>query len=209
MSSVYKILGILRRSFTSAYTSSKKKLYLSPVQLRLTYYCSQVWHPFLLKGIQVMEKVQQQTTKYVLNDYHSDYKSHLSTLCTLPLMYILEINDIMFIIHSIKNPSISFNIKNYISFSTSNTRSFTYHKLHHSTSSTNCQHPFYLNHIPRLWHSLFTIDLSSSPDALKATVTKYLCFHFKSNFNPTNSCSFHFQYPCTTCITSFYQNFKQ
>ena len=136
MSSAYKILGILRRSFSSASTSSKKKLYLSLVRSRLTY-CSQVWHPFLLKDILAIEKVQQRATKYILNDYYSDYKSRLSTLHILPLMYILEINDIMFFIQSIKNPSTSFNIRNYISFSASNTRSSTHHKLRHSISSTN------------------------------------------------------------------------
>ena len=58
ISSAYKILGILRRSFTSASTSSKKKLYLSLVQSRLTY-CSQIWHLFLLKDIQAIEKSNQ------------------------------------------------------------------------------------------------------------------------------------------------------
>ena len=123
--------------------ASKKKLYLSLVRSRLTY-CSQVWHPCLLEDIQAMEKVQRRATKYILNDYYSDYESRLSTLHMLPLMYryILEINDIMFFIQSIKSPSTSFNIRNYMSFSTSNTRSSTHHKLHHSPSSTNYQHHF-------------------------------------------------------------------
>ena len=208
MSSAYKILGILRRSFTSASTSSKKKLYLSLVRSRLTY-CSQVWRPFLLKDIKAMEKVQRRATKYILNDYHSDYKSRLSTLRLLLLMCILEINDIMFFIQSIKNPSTSFNIRNYLSFSSSNTRSSTHHKLHHSLSSTNYLRHFYLNRIRRLWNSLPPIDLSSSPHAIKATITKYLWSHFELNFNPTNPCSFHFQCPCTNCISSLHTNFTQ
>ena len=208
ISSAYKILGILRRSFTSASTSSKKKLYLSLVRSRLTY-CSQIWHPFLLKDIQAIEKVQRRATKYILNDYHSDYKSRLSTLRLLPLMYILEINDIMFFIQSIKNPSTSFNIRNFISFTTSNTRSSTYHKLQHSISSTNYQRHFYLNRIPRLWNSLPPIDLSSSQIEIKAKIIKFLWSHFESNFNPADPCSFHFQCPCTNCITSIHPNYTQ
>ena len=127
----------------------------------------------------------------------------------LSLMYILEINDIIFFLLSIKYPLTSFNIRNYISFSTPNTRSSTHHKLHHSPSSANYLRHFYLNRIPRLWNSLPPIDLSSSPNAIKATVTKYLWSYFESNFNSTNPCSFHFQCPCTNCITSFYPNFTQ
>ena len=54
----------------------------------------------------------------------------------LPLMYIFEISDIMFLIKSLKSPSISFNINHYISFSTSGTRS-SGTKLIHNISFTN------------------------------------------------------------------------
>ena len=96
------------------------------------------------------------------------------------------------VLHTVhKNPSTSFNIRNYISFSVSNTQSSTHHKLHHSISSTNYQCHFYLNRIPTgLWNSLPPIDFSSSPNAMKAIITKYLWSHFESNFNLTNPYSF-------------------
>ena len=44
-------------------------------------------------------------TKFILNDYQSDYRERLSKLITLPLMMLFEINDIVFFIKCIKKPS--------------------------------------------------------------------------------------------------------
>ena len=70
------------------------KLYLSLVRSQLMYY-SQLWRPNLIKHIHSLERVQRRATKYILNDYSSDYKSRLMNLKLLPYMYIYEINDII------------------------------------------------------------------------------------------------------------------
>ena len=53
-----------------------------------------VWKPYLLKDIKQLEQLQHRTTKYILNDYTSNYKSRLLELKILPLMYVLDICDI-------------------------------------------------------------------------------------------------------------------
>ena len=53
-------------------------LYLSLVKSHLTY-CSQLWRPKLIKDMKSLEKVQRRATKYILNDYVSDYKARLHT----------------------------------------------------------------------------------------------------------------------------------
>ena len=40
-----------------------------------------------MKDITVLEGVQSKATKFILNDYSSDYKSRLQSLRLLPLMY--------------------------------------------------------------------------------------------------------------------------
>ena len=86
-SKAYKIL-FLRRTFMNCYsTDAKKQLYIMLVRSHLLY-CSQLWNPCLLKDIINMERIQRRSTKYILNDYTSDYKSRLLQLKLLPLMYV-------------------------------------------------------------------------------------------------------------------------
>ena len=100
----YKQLGLLKRTFPTVHVSAKKNLYLSLVRSQLTY-CSPVWRPQLLKHISFLEKVQRRSTKYILNDFESDYKSRLISLNLFPLMYWIELADIMLSIgHSTKVP---------------------------------------------------------------------------------------------------------
>jgi len=63
------------------------------------------------KHIQWLEHVQRRATKYILKDFSSDYKSRLIKLYLIPLMYILDINDVMFLIKSLENPHEGFSVK--------------------------------------------------------------------------------------------------
>ena len=99
----YNILGLLRRTFSPQnYTRSKKQLYISLVRSQLLY-CSILWKPHFIKHIQQFERVQRRATKYILNDFISDYKSRLIQTQLLPLTYILDLNDIIFFIKSLQN----------------------------------------------------------------------------------------------------------
>ena len=67
----------------------KLLLYNSPVKSPLLY-ASIMWHPD--KGdIQLFEGVQRRATKYILNDYVSDYKSRLTTLKLLLLVTLRKL----------------------------------------------------------------------------------------------------------------------
>ena len=94
----YKILGLIRRTFhTNCSYHYKLKLYLSLVRSQLMY-CSQLWRSYPIKDIHdlILERVQCRATKYILNNYSSDYISRLTNLNLLPLMYLYELNDIIF-----------------------------------------------------------------------------------------------------------------
>ena len=130
-SKAYKMLGLLRRSFTSNIHVS---LYISMVHSQLLF-CSVLWKPHLLKNINAIERIQRWATKYILNDYSSDYKTCLIKLKILPLMYTFDINDVMFLIKSIKFPSEAFNITNFATFISGNTQLANNNKLQHTRSS--------------------------------------------------------------------------
>ena len=78
LSCAYRTLGLLRRTFnTTNSVNLKKLLYLSLVCSQLTY-CSIIWHPYLHKNILMLEMIQWRATKFILNDYSSDYKSRFT-----------------------------------------------------------------------------------------------------------------------------------
>ena len=68
-------------------------------------YCSQLWMPVLAKDIQSLEQFQCGATKYILQDYSLDYESRLVSLNVLPLKYWLELQDLAFLVKSIKYPT--------------------------------------------------------------------------------------------------------
>ena len=82
----YRVLNMIRRTIpANTPTTLKKRLHLAMVKSQLTY-CSQLWRPRLIKDINRLENVQRRATKYILQDYTSDYKTRLLSLELLPLM---------------------------------------------------------------------------------------------------------------------------
>ena len=141
----------------------KKLLYLSLV-LPLVTYCSQVWRPHLRKDIIALEKLQKRATKYIVNDKSLNYKQRLISLKLLPLMYRLEVNDLLFFISSLKNPADHFNILNFVTFNCKITRAGSNFKLIHQSTINNLDKDSYFSRLPRLWNSFPSINPDSSID---------------------------------------------
>ena len=120
----------------------------------------------------LLERAQRRASKFILNDYSIDYKSRLLKLNLLPLIYIYELTDILFFIKSIKTSNNSFDITEFISFSSSNTRSFGT-KLCHRVSINNITLNSYYFRLPRLWNSLPIIDISLPYDTIKRKLISF------------------------------------
>lgn len=72
-------------------------------------YGSPVWRPLLQCEVSSIERVQRHITKYILQDYVSDYKDRLIRLKLLPLAMEFELQDILFLIKNLKfSPTNSF-----------------------------------------------------------------------------------------------------
>ncbi len=136
-----------------------------------------------------------------MTSYYSDYKTRLIKLDLLPLMYYMELNDIMFCMQSLKSSSDNFNILEFISFSSQTTRSDSHSQMIHlrSFSRMSDSHHYFFNRIPRLWNRIPPLDLDSSSAIIKSRLTSFLQAHFISLFDPNNPCSFHFMCPCSRC----------
>ena len=78
-SRAYKMLGLLRRVFSSSVAvPAKRSLYTSLVRSQLLY-CSEIWHPYLLVDVKAIELVQRRATKFIVNDTSMDYRIDLFT----------------------------------------------------------------------------------------------------------------------------------
>ena len=105
----------------------------------------------------------------------------------------------MFFVSSIRNPTKSFNILQYVTFSQNFTRASVNYKLIHHISRTNQVKHFYFHCLPRLWNCLPTINLDQSLSSIKFKLRQFLCSYFINHFNPDNPCTFHFICPCAKC----------
>uniref|UniRef100_A0A1X7VH42 Uncharacterized protein n=1 Tax=Amphimedon queenslandica TaxID=400682 RepID=A0A1X7VH42_AMPQE len=77
----------------------------------------------------------------------------LQSLQILPLMMYFEVNDISFFLSSVKAPNPAFDTLQFVSFSTSGTRSCGI-KLQHQFSCSNSSRHFYFTRLPRLWNKI-------------------------------------------------------
>ena len=160
-------------------------------------YCSCLWKPYLLFDIELLERVQRRATKYILNDYTSNYIERLLRLKLLPLMYIYDLSDILFFfIKSVKFPSETFK---FVEFISGPTRSAGY-KLRHMIAFKNSVMNSYFYRIPRLWNSLPLLDLSQTLQTIKFKLKNYFWNHFVNNFYSNNLCTFYFRCPCSKCL---------
>ena len=114
----------------------------------------------------------------------------------LPLMYILELQDVIFTVTNLKSPNKDFDLTQFLHFSHQGTRSSVGMKMTHKYSPTK---HFFLNRIPRLWNRLPPIDLQQSVAVIKKQLHIFLYNHFVNNFDNNSTCSYHFVCPCSSC----------
>ena len=199
ISKAYRELSVLRQSFNPLNSSSTKKTLYTTMVCSHLIYCSPVWCPRFIKDIQLLERVQRRATKYILNDFTSDYKDRLISLELLPLMMFYELLDIMLFVKSLKTPNDCFDISNYLQFTTHNTRSSNI-RLVHARSSNNSSRHFYFNRLPRLWNALPPINLDLLIYLIKSQLKSFLWNHFLLNLDSNNYCTYHFLCPCNSCM---------
>jgi len=198
----YIALHLIKRILPPhASTNLKRQLYLSLVRSHLTY-CSQLWRPRLIKDIEILERIQRRATKYIVGNNQMDYKSRLLSLHLLPLMHWLELQDVMFLVKCLQQPTANPEIASLVSFSYSSTcAGQTGNKLKVKLNKTTSSRHFYTSRIVRLWNALpvEVIDLTKSFVTIKKRVREHLIQNFLQNFHPQNTCTFHLVCPCSKC----------
>ena len=193
------MLGLLRRVFTSVNCpQAKKVLYNSLVRSKLLY-CSPIWRPCIISDIKALENVQRRATRFILSRSDINYRLRLLHLHMLPLMMVLELNDILFFVKCLKEPSDHFDIKRFFTFFSGCTRLASCSKLSHARVCNNKSRNFYFNRFPRLWNSLPIIDVSQSIPTIRKKLYNHFWNRFLDKFDHNYTCTYHYLCPCTHC----------
>ena len=200
-SKAYSCLYLIKRNTQCSHDlHTKRTLYTTLVRSNLTF-CSQVWRPQSHKAITKVEQIQRRSSKFILNltwgSNSLDYKSRLIKLDLLPLMNWLELQDVIFAVRCLQKPADNFDITEFISFSTSNTRLSSNHKLvHKGHHRSNTTRHFYFKRLVRLWNALPFIDLSHSISTIKNQLYKHFWNSFLERFDQSSICTYHIVCPC-------------
>ena len=165
-------------------------------------YCSQLWSPRYLKDIKRIETIQRRVTKLILPSSILSYKERLLELNLLPLMYLYDLNDILFLAKCILHPPDNFDIFQFVSFCSHPTRSCSEGKLQVKFKRISTIHHFFFNRVVKLWNKVpsWCLDLTLSFPSIKARLSDHFYNHFLNHFNPDSICSYHFVCPCPNCF---------
>lgn len=201
-----RLLGLIKRTLGyHAPSKSKLLLYKSLVRSTLTY-ASTLWYPDR-RDLALLESVQRNATKYILNDYTSEYSVRLSRLQLLPLSFYREIIDLSFFyksLHSFYN----LNIHNFTQFSINpmyetrrTTDSFLLKSLPFRTEFTA---NFYSNRIVKLWNALplpirSIVCSNKHIHTFKTAVFKFYLHKASTSFNVDNLCTWVSCCRCAAC----------
>jgi hypothetical protein len=94
-------LGLIKRVTGYSCNSEVKLLCYTALVRPLLEFNSQVWSCSSRKIIKTIESVQRRASKYILNDFISDYQTRLVKMNLLPLSYRREYLDIVFFYNSL------------------------------------------------------------------------------------------------------------
>lgn len=86
VSKANKVEGTIKKAFTALDADIFKQLYVALVCPHLEF-ANQVWSPYLVKGVEALEKVQQRATRILPNMKHLTYEEKLLAMNLPSLSY--------------------------------------------------------------------------------------------------------------------------
>lgn len=206
VSKANRLLGLIRRTLGPlAPLKSKLLLYLSLVRSTLMY-ASVVWKPD--KGdLVLLEGVQRRASKFILNDYTSEYKTRLTRIGIIPLSYLREQNDLCFL-YKCLHRYYDFDIFSYVQLcepTATNTRSNSEPlRLKPHTFKTELAASFFTHRIIDSWNALPPSVRTITPQnrliyTFKLQLKCLLKTVFNARFSVADTCTWMLRCRCRTC----------
>ncbi len=202
-----QMIGLIKR--TVGYRcplKTKLTLYNTLVKTSLSY-GSVIWAYGTKKHLKSVEAVQRRATKYITNDYNSEYKSRLTKCNLLPISYLKEVNDICFLYKCLHN-FYNIDIRHILSFydaTTSRTRlGQRPYTLIPSRRAPKKAKDFFNRRIVKTWNALPAdlvgiIPTNNSILPFKNKVKQFYYDKLKITFNTLLPCTWRTFCPCGRC----------
>ena len=169
-------------------------------------YNSTIWH-LNKTHIKLLEGVQKRATKYILNDYESDYKTRLRKCNLFPLSYYKELRD-LYLFFKCLNGFFDIDVNTIFTFSVSrNTRTRQSNdplRLILPAFKTEKRAAFYSVRLVKLWNSL-PLHIRSMKcntkgiTSFKKGVMDIYRGNFENKFDPANPCTWVTYCRCPLC----------
>ena len=174
-------------------------------------YCSQLWSPYNRKKEMIMlEQVQRQATRYIVNYIDISYVDRLLMCNLLPLCFVREIFDISLFFNLIHN-RLDVDLDRYfiMRIHPPRTRRDDENRTNmiHRILRTESAISFYTNRILYIWNSLPDIirlinpppRLSQKPFAFKKMLTDFYKEQTVQIFDVHNQCTWTIKCRCSNC----------
>jgi hypothetical protein len=201
-----RTLGLIKRTLGfTAPMKAKLLLYKSLVRSTLMY-ASVIWSPDR-EHLKLLEGIQRHATKYILNDYVSDYKTRLINTGLLPLSYLREIYDLIFF-YKCTNGFYNLDLTSLIPFRNSDSAVTTRNdhdplRLEIPISRTVTARRFFSFRIVDTWNSLpLSIRSVVCTNKNVLPLKQLLFLHYRnklSTFDPDNCCTWATRCTCAAC----------
>ena len=202
-----QMMGLIKRTVGYRCPPKTKLILYNTLAKSALSYGSIIWSYGSKKLLKSVEAVQRRATKYITNDYTSDYKTRLLKCNLLPFSYTKEVNDLCFLYKCIHN-FYNIDIRHILSFydaSSSRTRlGQRPYSLIPPRKHPKKQQDFYTRRIVRTWNALPAeitniIPTNNSILPFKYRIKNHYKGKLETTFNTFLPCTWRTFCPCGRC----------
>ena len=201
-------LGIVKRTIGFSASEEVKKACIKTFVLPLLEYGTQLWGNCNFKSASRVEQVQRRASRYILNEYNSDYdyRTRLIKCDMLPLSFRRSFLDLSFLLKLLHEE----NCLNFLSYYTflpeTRTRDGFSLRCVNNNFRTSSFRSFYFNRVCHEWNSLplrlreeCTED-NGNINVYKHVIKDHLKDVFLNRYDVDNKCTWKLRCFCNNCL---------
>jgi hypothetical protein len=201
-------LGMIKRTLGNSVNKNVKLIAYTSMVRPIVEYSSIIWsNNNNKKCLNMLESIQRRASKYILQDYSSDYKLRLMSCQLLPLSYRREYMDSVFFYNCL-NDLVDINIFDIVLTNSNVNLRYVDEEnivLKHQPCNTELYMNYYPNRIVKIWNTLpsnlKSVELTASGKNIpfKKEVKQLYFMKLANSFMSENNCTWITSCRCYNC----------